>query len=60
MSDEMLALLWTIGVFLFMGAWIALMESAKYLLSRRLASKSDTARLGDRYPVRELARGSEN
>jgi hypothetical protein len=34
MTDEILALLWTIGVFLFMGAWIALLEAAKFLLAR--------------------------
>jgi hypothetical protein len=40
MSDEILALLWTIGVFLFMGAWIALLESLKYFLSLRVAPKA--------------------
>jgi hypothetical protein len=35
MSDEMLALLWTIGLFLLMPAWIPILELFKHLFSRR-------------------------
>ncbi len=44
LSDEMLALLGTVGVFLVLAAWIPLMELLSRLATRRALAKMTTAR----------------
>lgn len=42
LSDEMLALLGTVGVFLVMAAWIPLMELLRRLATRRALARMTT------------------